>query len=152
MQVNRFTKQKPTQTHREKTEKNYAYYTGRVGKGVVRECGTDVYTLLYLKWITNRDLLYKKETVKVKVTQSCQTFCDPRQEYQSGQPFPSPGDLPNPGIKPRSPALQVDKKGSSVLCNILNGKIIKKKKYYVTESLCCAPETMTVFLIKCTLI
>ena len=32
----------------------------------------------------------------------------PRQEYQSGQPFLSPGDLPNPGIKPRSPALQTD--------------------------------------------
>ena len=31
-----------------------------------------------------------------------------RQEYWSGLPFPSPGDLPNPGIKPRSPALQVD--------------------------------------------
>ena len=29
-----------------------------------------------------------------------------RQEYWSGLPFPSPGDLPNPGIKPRSPALQ----------------------------------------------
>ena len=26
----------------------------------------------------------------------------------SGFPFPSPGDLPNPGIEPRSPALQVD--------------------------------------------
>ena len=24
------------------------------------------------------------------------------------KPFPSPGDLPNPGVKPRSPALQVD--------------------------------------------
>ena len=31
-----------------------------------------------------------------------------RQEYQSGWPFPSPGDLPDPGIKPRSPALQAD--------------------------------------------
>ena len=31
-----------------------------------------------------------------------------RPEYWSGQPFPSPGDLPNPGIKPRSPALQAD--------------------------------------------
>ena len=29
-----------------------------------------------------------------------------RPEYWSGQPFPSPGDLPNPGIEPRSPALQ----------------------------------------------
>ena len=31
-----------------------------------------------------------------------------RQEYWSGFPFPSPGDLPNPGIEPRSPALQAD--------------------------------------------
>ena len=29
-------------------------------------------------------------------------------EYWSGQPFPSPGDLPNPGIEPRSPVLQAD--------------------------------------------
>ena len=31
-----------------------------------------------------------------------------RQEYWSGLPFPSPGDLPNPGIECRSPALQAD--------------------------------------------
>ena len=31
-----------------------------------------------------------------------------RQEYWSGLPFPSPGDLPNPGIKPGSPVLQAD--------------------------------------------
>ena len=56
------------------------------------------------------------------VTQSCLTLCDPwtvarqaplsvgfcRQEYWSGLPFPSPGDLPDPGIKPESPAWQVD--------------------------------------------
>ena len=45
------------------------------------------------------------------------TLCDPatppsmgfsRQEYWSGLPFPSPGDLPNPGIESRSPALQED--------------------------------------------
>ena len=56
------------------------------------------------------------------VTQLCPTLRDPwtvacqaplsmefpRQEYWSGEPFPSPGDLPKPGIKPRSPALQVD--------------------------------------------
>ena len=29
----------------------------------------------------------------------------PKQEYWSGSPFPSPGNLPNPGIKPASPAL-----------------------------------------------
>ena len=33
-------------------------------------------------------------------------FC--RQEYWSGWLFPSPGDLPNPGIEPRPPTLQVD--------------------------------------------
>ena len=31
-----------------------------------------------------------------------------RQEYQSGLPFPSPGDLPDPGMEPGSPALQAD--------------------------------------------
>ena len=31
-----------------------------------------------------------------------------RQEYWSGLPFPSPGDLPNPGIEPGFPALQAD--------------------------------------------
>ena len=30
------------------------------------------------------------------------------QEYWSGLPFPSPGDLPKPGIKPGSPTLQAD--------------------------------------------
>ena len=33
-------------------------------------------------------------------------FC--RQEHWSGLPFPSPGDLSNPGIEPESPALQAD--------------------------------------------
>ena len=31
-----------------------------------------------------------------------------RQEYWIGLPFPSPGDLPDPGIEPRFPALQAD--------------------------------------------
>ena len=31
-----------------------------------------------------------------------------RQGYWIGLPFPSPGDLPDPGIEPRSPALQAD--------------------------------------------
>ena len=33
-------------------------------------------------------------------------FC--RQEFWSGLPFPSPGDLPNSGIEPRSPTVQAD--------------------------------------------
>ena len=32
----------------------------------------------------------------------------PRQEYWNGLPFPSPGDLPDPRIEPRSPTLQAD--------------------------------------------
>ena len=43
--------------------------------------------------------------VRLFVTQSLEF---PRPEYWSGQLFPSPGDLPNPGIKPRSPTLQAD--------------------------------------------
>ena len=57
-----------------------------------------------------------------EVTQSCPTLCDPwtvtyqaplsmgflRQEYWSGLLFPSPGDLPNPGIEPGSSTLQAD--------------------------------------------
>ena len=60
--------------------------------------------------------------VKVKSLSRVQIFMTPwtvayqaplsmgffRQEYWSGLPFPSPGDLPNPGIEPRSPALQAD--------------------------------------------
>ena len=57
-----------------------------------------------------------------EVPQSCPTLCDrwtiahqapppmefSRQDYWNGLPFPSPGDLPDPGIKPGSPALQAD--------------------------------------------
>ena len=61
--------------------------------------------------------MYKGE----RVSQSCLTLCKPmngvahpaplsvglsRQEWQSGLPLPSPGDLPDPGIKPGSFALQ----------------------------------------------
>ena len=38
-----------------------------------------------------------------------------RQEYWSGLPFPSPGDLPNPGIEPGSPALHTDALPSEAL-------------------------------------
>ena len=44
----------------------------------------------------------------------------PRREYWSGLPFPSPGDVPDPGIEPGSPPLQADSlpsesQGSSVV-------------------------------------
>ena len=65
--------------------------------------------------------MYESES-ESEVTKLCLTLCDPmdcsllgssvmefsRQEYWSGLPFPSPQDLPDPGIKHRSPALQAD--------------------------------------------
>ena len=60
--------------------------------------------------------------VKVKLLSRVQLFATPwtvayqapppmgfsRQEYWSGLPFPSPGDLPNPGIEPESSTLSAD--------------------------------------------
>ena len=42
-----------------------------------------------------------------------------RQEYWSGLLFPSPGDLPDPGTEPRSPALQAEALTSEPLCHLL---------------------------------
>ena len=44
------------------------------------------------------------------MSDSLQLFANPvlQLEYWRGLPFSSPGDLPNPGIKPMSPALQAD--------------------------------------------
>ena len=77
-----------------------------------------------------------KKSLGVLAAQSCPTLCNPwtvacqaplsmefsRQEYWSGLPLPSPGDLPDPGIEPWSPTLRADslpseltgKPGSSV--------------------------------------
>ena len=71
---------------------------------------------------TAAKLLWTLGKVKVKSLSRVRFFVTPwtvahqappflgfsRQEYWSGLPFPSPGDLPNPGIKLRSPALQAD--------------------------------------------
>ena len=72
--------------------------------------------------ISQNDLFLRLES-ESEVAQSCPTlFATPwtvayqappsvgfsRQGYWSGLPFPSPGDLPIPGIEPCSPALQAD--------------------------------------------
>ena len=51
----------------------------------------------------------------------------PRQEYWSGLPFPSPGDLPNPGLEPESSALQVD----SLPCPLPSSIIMYTQHNYV---------------------
>ena len=63
----------------------------------------------------------------------------PRQEYWSGVPFPSPGDLPDPGIDPGSPTLEADaliseppgKPYMYVIC------------IHMTDSQCCMAKTNT---------
>ena len=49
-----------------------------------------------------------------------------RQDYWSRKPFPSPGDLPDPGIEPSSLALQVD----SLPSEPLGKPIVKERGYY----------------------
>ena len=44
-----------------------------------------------------------------------------RQEYWSGLPFPSPGDLPDPGVKPASPAASPALQADSLLLSHLGG-------------------------------
>ena len=44
-----------------------------------------------------------------------------RQEYWSGFPFPSPGDLPNPGIERMCPTLQADSLPAELLGNLSQG-------------------------------
>ena len=72
-----------------------------------------------LEWIvmpSYRDSLHEVKWSRSVVSNSLWTVAHQappsmgfsRQEYWSGLPFPSPGDLPHPGIEPRSPTLQAD--------------------------------------------
>ena len=77
-----------------------------------------------LSLFADQMILYKLESEsESEVAQLCPTLCNPkdyivhqappsmgfsRQEYWSGLPFPSPGNLPDPGMEPRSPTLQAD--------------------------------------------
>ena len=79
-----------------------------------------IYNYLYNSYIVFTTIYIVK--VKVKSLSCVRLFATPwtvayqappsmgfsRYECWSGLPFPSPGDLPDPGIKPRSPALQAD--------------------------------------------
>ena len=86
--------------------------------------------------------------VPVLVAQSCPTLCNAwtvarqpplsmgssRQELWSGLPFPSPGNLPNPGIEPWSPALEADSFLSEPLRLLLLSRFSR-------VWLCATPET-----------
>ena len=95
-----------------------------------------IFKVLSINWALDKYLLHKlnKSESECEVAQSCPTLCDPvdciaheappsmgfsRQEYWSGLPFLSPGDFPDPGIEPRSPALQADALTSEPLNKLL---------------------------------
>ena len=88
-----------------------------------------IYKFLFIHFYENKVLFsspiwhhFPTTTTTSEVAQSCLTLCDPmggdhqappsmefsRQGYWSGLPFPSPGDLPDPGIEPGSPAWRAD--------------------------------------------
>ena len=82
----------------------------QIGKGISQRCISLPYLFnLYAEWMS-------------EVAQSCPTLCDPmdsgyhappsmgfsRKEDRSGFSFPSPGNLPNPGIEPRPLIFQAD--------------------------------------------
>ena len=91
-------------------------------------------------WVTLRDQKWKWSRVRP-------TLCDPwtvayqappsmglsRQECWSGLPFPSPGDLPDPGIEPRSPALQADALPSKPPGKPIETKVYLKNWDYLVE-------------------
>ena len=84
-----------------------------------------------------------------EVVQSCPTLCDPwtvahqaspsmgfsRQEYWSGLPFPSPGDLSDTGIEPRSLTLQTATLDPEVVLNLSKGTLISFVSDWFSKSL-----------------
>ena len=88
----------------------------------------------------------------------CPTLCDPwtvahqdppsmgfsRQEYWSGLPFPSPGDLPNPRIEPRSPTLQAD-----ALTSVPPGKPHSEFQFSSVQLLSCVRLFVTPWTVAC---
>ena len=83
-----------------------------------KNTGVECHCLLQLRYFKNY-INWPIINLWSEVAQSCPTLCDPmdcclpgspsiefyRQEYWSGLPVPSPGDLPNPGVEARSPKL-----------------------------------------------
>ena len=67
-----------------------------------------------------------------------------RQAYWSGLPFPSPWDLPDPGIEPGAPALQATREAQIGYILIQNKKCIKKISCTWEQDISCSPVPGTV--------
>ena len=100
------------------------HWTGQRFLGYAQITSNDNKKKDKVNFIKIKSFVYESAfSLECKVTQPCLTLYDPmdriahqaplsmeffRQEYCSGLPFPFPGDLPNPGIEPGSPASQAE--------------------------------------------
>ena len=89
--------------------KFYPEYKGEIA---IVYCGYDTGTYFYepaekerIVLFVGSRIFYKRFDLAVVAYQAPPSMGFSRQEYWSGSPFPSPGDHPNPGIEPASPAL-----------------------------------------------
>ena len=95
-----------------KTTRPFSYGLNQIPYNCTVEVINRFKGLDLIECLKNYGQRYMTLYTEVKVTQSYPTLCDPmdyiqsmgfsRPEYWSGQPLPSPGDLPNPGIEHRS--------------------------------------------------
>ena len=67
-----------------------------------------LFVIMHAFWWMRKLLSMDSSFLWAVAHQAPQSMGFSRQEYWSRLPFPSPGDLPNPGQEPRSPALQAD--------------------------------------------
>ena len=89
------------------------WYNSAIKYGIIKVTQNNIYFFIHSNFLPSYP-----HVCMCLVAQSCPTLCDPiqaslsmgfsRQKYWSVLPFLSPGDLPDPGIKPRFPALQAD--------------------------------------------
>ena len=101
---------KKTCIHNNTSLKTFLYYFELLSAGLITNKKNKsfkfIFTYLFFSLVTKSCL-----TLATPWTVACQAPVSmgfSRQEYWSGLPFSSPGDLPDPGIKPRTPALQAD--------------------------------------------
>ena len=92
---------------------------------VIFTLGTHSKKWKWSRWVVSNSAIQWTVAYQAPLSMGCS-----RKEYWNGLPFPSPGDLPNLGIKPGSPALQAD-----ALPSEPPGK--SSEKYMCTKRLGC---------------
>ena len=111
----------------------------QIGKGVRQGC---ILSLCLFNLYAGFSSVQSLSRVRLFVTPWTVAYQAPlsmgfsRQECWSGLPFPSPGDLPDPGIKPGSPALQAEALPSEPLGNgLLKGtKVLRVRLKYILRT------------------